>query len=198
MEEKKYPIGGYAPGNYQCHCGTCGGGFIGDKRAYQCEPCAVRDREKFDALSPEEQTELMIRNAEAIREAFLPKEHSPKSEVWVKTSERLPGINVPARWKNHAGVELPNLKSLKELHTDLWALLEWEWLDESGQSKEGNKERKVDGENKALIDRIKAFNLSDVDAPVFTHTKEFEAHFSYIKGKLMDVITNQQNKNNAE
>lgn len=70
MEEKKYPIGGYAPGNYQRHCCTCGGGFIGDKRAYQCEPCAVSDREKFDALSPDEQTELMKRNADAIREAF--------------------------------------------------------------------------------------------------------------------------------
>lgn len=49
-----------------------------------------------------------------------------------------------------------------------------------------------------LIDRIKDFNLSDVDAPVFTHTKEFEAHFSYIKGKLMDVISNQQNRNNTK
>jgi hypothetical protein len=39
--EKKYPIGGYAPGNYHCTCATCGGGFIGDKRAVQCEPCAV-------------------------------------------------------------------------------------------------------------------------------------------------------------
>lgn len=40
------------------------------------------------------------------------------------------------------------------------------------------------------IQRIKDFNLSDVDAPVFTHTKEFAAHFSYIKGKLMDIIKN--------
>lgn len=70
MSEKKYPIGGYAPGNYQCHCGTCGGGFIGDKRAYQCKPCAVRDFEKFDALSPTEQDELMKRNAAVIREMF--------------------------------------------------------------------------------------------------------------------------------
>lgn len=70
MSEKKYPIGGYAPGNYQCHCGTCGGGFIGDKRAYQCESCAIADKEKFDALSPTEQEELMKRNAELIKGAF--------------------------------------------------------------------------------------------------------------------------------
>lgn len=70
MSEKKYPIGGYAPGNYHCHCATCGCGFEGDKRACQCEPCALNDKAKFDALSPEEQDELMKRNAEAIKEAF--------------------------------------------------------------------------------------------------------------------------------
>jgi hypothetical protein len=68
MQDKKYPIGGYAPGNYQCHCGTCGGGFIGDKRAFQCEPCAVNDKAKFDALSPSEQEALIKRNAEAMNE----------------------------------------------------------------------------------------------------------------------------------
>jgi len=68
--EKKYPIGGYAPGNYQCKCVTCGGGFFGDKRAVQCEPCAVNDRAKFDALSPEEQMGLLKRNAEVAKEIF--------------------------------------------------------------------------------------------------------------------------------
>jgi DNA-directed RNA polymerase subunit RPC12/RpoP len=37
-----YPIGGYAPGNYQNKCCTCGELFIGDKRAVQCEPCATK------------------------------------------------------------------------------------------------------------------------------------------------------------
>jgi len=40
-EPKKYPIGGYAPGNYTCNCVTCKKQFIGDKRAVQCEPCAT-------------------------------------------------------------------------------------------------------------------------------------------------------------
>lgn len=66
MTDKKYPVGGYAPGNYSCHCATCGNSFRGDKRAVQCEPCAVADKEKFDAMSPEEQGELMKRNAEII------------------------------------------------------------------------------------------------------------------------------------
>ena len=40
-EYKQYPIGGYAPGNYMCKCVTCKEKFIGDKRAVQCEPCAI-------------------------------------------------------------------------------------------------------------------------------------------------------------
>jgi len=41
-EEPKYPIGGYAPGNYMCNCSTCKTQFQGDKRAVQCEPCAIK------------------------------------------------------------------------------------------------------------------------------------------------------------
>lgn len=41
-EERKYPIGGYAPGNYHCNCVTCKQHFKGDKRAVQCEPCAIK------------------------------------------------------------------------------------------------------------------------------------------------------------
>jgi hypothetical protein len=42
--EYKYPLGGYFPGNYSGKCRTCNESFAGDKRAYQCEKCAV---EKF-------------------------------------------------------------------------------------------------------------------------------------------------------
>jgi len=37
----KYPIGGYAPGLYSCVCVSCKKEFMGDKRAVQCEPCAI-------------------------------------------------------------------------------------------------------------------------------------------------------------
>jgi hypothetical protein len=40
-EPKQYPIGGYAPGNYMCTCVICKQQFFGDKRAVQCEPCAI-------------------------------------------------------------------------------------------------------------------------------------------------------------
>jgi hypothetical protein len=36
-----YPIGGFAPGQYWNKCALCGETFIGDKRAWNCEPCAV-------------------------------------------------------------------------------------------------------------------------------------------------------------
>ena len=64
--EGKFPIGGYAPGNYHCTCCKCGSKFTGDKRAVECESCAMKDKEAFDALSLEEQTELVKRNAEIL------------------------------------------------------------------------------------------------------------------------------------
>ena len=42
MEKNKYPIGGYAPGPYMCTCCKCKIEFFGDKRAVQCEPCAIK------------------------------------------------------------------------------------------------------------------------------------------------------------
>jgi len=41
-QSKKYPIGGFAPGNYLNNCVTCKQRFTGDKRAVQCEPCAIK------------------------------------------------------------------------------------------------------------------------------------------------------------
>lgn len=40
-QDNKYPIGGFAPGNYSNKCATCGKSFMGDKMARQCEPCAI-------------------------------------------------------------------------------------------------------------------------------------------------------------
>jgi Zn-finger protein len=61
MESKsKYPIGGYAPGNYISTCTTCKTEFIGDKRAVQCEPCAIK--------MTEEQVQSIIENIREIAE----------------------------------------------------------------------------------------------------------------------------------
>lgn len=45
--EIEYPIGGYAPGNYVGTCTACKEEFIGDKRAVQCEPCAINMVNKY-------------------------------------------------------------------------------------------------------------------------------------------------------
>lgn len=39
----EHPIGGFSNvrGNYDCICNNCGIVFTGDKRAWQCYPCAV-------------------------------------------------------------------------------------------------------------------------------------------------------------
>lgn len=68
--ENEYPIGGYAPGNYLCKCTDCGKQFTGNKRAVQCEPCAVKQEEAFNALTADEQHELLKRNAETIKRFF--------------------------------------------------------------------------------------------------------------------------------
>jgi hypothetical protein len=44
-----YPINGFAPGNYMCHCVSCNKAFFGDKRAVQCENCATSMSKKPEA-----------------------------------------------------------------------------------------------------------------------------------------------------
>jgi len=50
MTEKKYPIGGFAPGNYMNTCVTCKKEFMGDKLARQCELCATAE----DNITPDD------------------------------------------------------------------------------------------------------------------------------------------------
>ena len=40
-QKVNYPIGGFAPGQYWNKCAFCGETFMGDKRAWNCEPCAI-------------------------------------------------------------------------------------------------------------------------------------------------------------
>lgn len=68
--DKKYPIGGYAPGNYWCHCSSCGCKFTGDKRATQCEPCAIEGDNWFKSLSPEKQKEHLLKGVEELERLF--------------------------------------------------------------------------------------------------------------------------------
>lgn len=89
MTDNKYPIGGFAPGNYQCKCCTCGSEFIGDKRAVQCEPCAVSEKERFDALSPSEQQELINGNVEVFKKWYNALPDSGEVEILKAENEKM-------------------------------------------------------------------------------------------------------------
>ena len=58
-EPRKYPIGGYAPGNYHCNCVTCKTMFQGDKRAVQCLSCALETAESLGAENVEMKSETL-------------------------------------------------------------------------------------------------------------------------------------------
>jgi hypothetical protein len=74
-EPKKYPIGGYAPGNYRCTCVTCKTKFMGDKRAVQCEPCAIKmtqEEPKQKIIASEEDAKIFV---DAIKNPPAPNEN---------------------------------------------------------------------------------------------------------------------------
>ena len=52
MEEIKYPIGGFAPGNYVCRCVDCKHDFDGDIKSFRCEFCSNRTVEMLDDYLP--------------------------------------------------------------------------------------------------------------------------------------------------
>jgi predicted nucleic acid-binding Zn-ribbon protein len=70
MTERKYPVGGFAPGNYYCHCTSCGVRFRGDKRALQCEPCGIKSEEWFNSLTDEEKAEHTRKALEEYKKIF--------------------------------------------------------------------------------------------------------------------------------
>lgn len=43
VDQRDWPlhrINGWAPGQYTCTCRDCGAAYMGDKRSWQCYPCA--------------------------------------------------------------------------------------------------------------------------------------------------------------
>lgn len=78
-EDKKYPIGGFAPGSYTCICVTCKNEFTGDKRAVQCEDCATKDNRQMTALQEH------LRYLKGIRSGF---DGYPGAESVVATLDR--------------------------------------------------------------------------------------------------------------
>lgn len=131
MENKsKYPIGGHAPGNYMCNCTTCKTQFQGDKRAVQCEPCAVKMVEEqkqhlIDIMKADEESGLY---EEAALEYFI-KENKHKVIFdlgWMKIFE------AGAKWQQEKGYSEEEVKVIlfqreshyiqtgHHLHIDEW------------------------------------------------------------------------------
>lgn len=149
--EKKYPIGGYAPGEYwHKACKTCGNAFIGDKRAWNCEMCGVKVaaaepkyylgieyQSLFEYLSKEHGLTLLQSEMSDLIEMvykFHPTarmEVAPAGAVWVKASDRLPGLKTPVKWRQ--GEMEMKVKAVwyMVLDTNSEYLSKCEWLDES-------------------------------------------------------------------
>lgn len=57
-------------GNYQCRCIPCGEYFIGYKCRNVCRKCAMENKARWDALTPEQQVEETAKTAKEIAEYF--------------------------------------------------------------------------------------------------------------------------------
>jgi hypothetical protein len=86
--QNKYPIGGYAPGNYTCICCICKKEFQGDKRTVQCEPCAVKSTAESDARqtppSFDEMTSLIKKLFTDYLEDVLKSSPEEIEKAWVR------------------------------------------------------------------------------------------------------------------
>jgi hypothetical protein len=60
-EPKQYPMGSFASGNYwHKECVTCKKEFMGDKRAVQCESCAIELTKQFTQKEPKQEKGLAL------------------------------------------------------------------------------------------------------------------------------------------
>jgi hypothetical protein len=113
---------------------------------------------------------------------------------------------IAARDKCAEELELRQLCDWKESAMSLFKQID-EYVDNHPEKKLGGS--KVD----FVIERAKKYDqttsttqgkvptktindilLSDIDAPIFTHTKEFENHFNYIKSKFIEILSGKELK----
>jgi hypothetical protein len=89
----KYPIGGYAPGLYSCVCVSCEKEFMGDKRAVQCEPCAIEMVNTKITINDKRGIETVKKET---LEEVIEREGYPKGitqEIWED------GVRLGAKWQ---------------------------------------------------------------------------------------------------
>lgn len=169
MEEKKYPIGGFAPGNYTCKCCICKQEFQGDKRAVQCEPCAVKSVGGLPPLTEPILTDEDVKNCEATinhdrvianQVAGMPweeaifqdgysagvefeKKRAKPGAVWVNALKQLPSKPGEYHSQKH-GKKFVMLfaEADRKMPKEYWEGVEW--LDESGTAAAGREEPSVE------------------------------------------------------
>ena len=57
-------------GNYLNNCCSCKKDFVGNKHRMMCKTCQKASKEKWDSMTEEEQTALMIKNCEIIQKFY--------------------------------------------------------------------------------------------------------------------------------
>lgn len=84
-----YPVLGYAPGNYYCTCANCKTPFQGDKRAVQCEVCALRIETSSLRKELEGKIEAQQRLRECSFELLENITQSTEELNWIKLKDSL-------------------------------------------------------------------------------------------------------------
>lgn len=112
---QQYPIGGYAPGGYLCKCSTCGNEFQGNREAFQCEPCAIKDKEFYEALTPEQRERFDMKSASIYKLFF---EGIKKDEEIARLKEMWRGESMTAELlKSQNGILIKALEQIDD-HVD--------------------------------------------------------------------------------
>ena len=95
-EPKQYPIGGYAPGNYINTCIDCKEYFLGDKKAVQCEACAV-----IEMVEDKAETDQILKEAKekALKQETFEEFIESQPYYGTCTTEYKEGIEVGAKWQ---------------------------------------------------------------------------------------------------
>jgi hypothetical protein len=105
-EPKQYPMGSFAPGNYwHKECVTCKKEFMGDKKAVQCESCAIKmtqEEPKQEYVKCTCTNSLEYSNCSKKCERVLAEQEEPKQDLEKEMFELEQELDIPSsmRWHN--------------------------------------------------------------------------------------------------
>lgn len=124
--------------------------------------------------------------------------HAPavKGAVWVKASERLPEKNGLYCFRANGGymgayVDIDKSGRRYVHDSGGYTIRNWkeiEWLDETPTA----------AGDAGILERLEAIRITDMDAPVFTHSPQFRKHFEYIQGKFIEILRGASSQPNTD